>query len=235
MPSHQCKLVSKSLSSRECEKRCALKNQHIPSYEEAQDIWTDLHQLHFFHGFEKAGGKRFEAGSVVQPKLKKVLTDIKYNFETKRWISARRNTTIDSIMWALSSYSKESYYPLLERFITYRIWDHGNGTIEQQFSSLKKSTSNYYFCEDDLKLSGEDNLTVAKQKCKPSKLASFLTETQMQLIRKNGDAPDTRYFWTDAEIFNETFYLIDKRQVSNAFIFKNNEQFEGYVSMDRNL
>ena len=235
MPSHQCKIVSKSLSSNECEKQCALKNQHVPSYKEARDVWTDLHQIHFFPGFERAGGKRFETGLVGQPKLKTVLTDVKYNFKTKRWISARRNTIIDSIMWALSSYSNEPYYPKLEHFITYRILDHGNGTVEQSFSSVTSDFPNYYFCENDLKLRGKDKLTVAKQKCQPSKLASFLTETQMKSIRKNGEAPDTRFFWTDAEIFNETFYLIDKRQVSRTFIFENNEQFDGYVSMDKNL
>ena len=233
MPSHRCKLVSKSLSSIECEKQCSLKNQRTPSYKEADEVWGELHQVYYFWGFDK--GRRFARFHIRKPELKKILTDIKYNFETEKWSSAKSNKTIESRMWALGASSKAPYYPTLEHSVTYRIWEYGNGTFEQQFIPITSNFSNYYFCENDLTPSGPDKLILAKQKCKPEKLASFLTKAQMQVVHKNGYAPDTRQFWTDAELLNETFYMMDKEPVSKAFLFKSNRLFNGYVSMDENM
>ena len=169
-----------------------------------------------------------------KPDLKPVLTSVKYNFSSKQWTDKKEGRFISPSEWVIPS-----LFPNVESTITFTLRDDKQEFDYNSFGNIE----HFFFCFNTLEpdstgLLGHATFSNATKKCEHSKLLSILSEKQIESVTKQDLIWDENYqyrnFWTDADLVNETHYLIDSKLLSRKFLFRSERPFKGYVSMDEN-
>ena len=177
--------------------------------------------------------KRFNLDA-VKPNLKPVLTSIKYDFTSEKWIDQKDGRFFSASDWAIPS-----LFPNIDKTLTFSLRDNKQYFDYNSYENIE----HFFFCFNNSEpastgVYGHGTLAQANQKCEHSKILSILNDRQIQSVTQDliydWEKLQFRDFWTDAEILNETHYMIDSKPLSTKILFGWDRPFKGYVSMDEN-